>query len=133
LGVGINFEEVFAREDLAASVENPEAAHLDQLVEHAEVLFLGHLAVLAVEIAHGQVVIAVQALERTTPRHFDGNLQGHTFARLAFMQSCAELAVTYLLHACSLGCGRTPLPAHRSEISRPPSPSTGRLRPNPPT
>src|SRR5271165_4593364 len=102
LGVGVDLKEVFTREDLAAGIKQPEAAHLDQFIEYTEVLFLAQLPLPGVHITHGQVVIAVQALQRTPTRHLDRNLQRHTLASLALMKIRTERAVTQLLQSPSI-------------------------------
>jgi hypothetical protein len=46
-----------------------------------------------IEFAHRQIVVTVQALQRTAARHFDRNLQRNPLPGLTGMQVCAELAV----------------------------------------
>ena len=53
LGVGVDLEEVFARKNFTSGVEEPDSTHLYQFVEHAKVLFFGHLAPPGIEIVHG--------------------------------------------------------------------------------
>ena len=98
LGVGVNLQEVLAGEDFAAGVKKPEAAHLDQLVEHPEVLFRAHFAFAGVLVAHGQVVVAVLAFQRTTPRHLNRNLERRPLAKVALVQVFAECSVGCLIH-----------------------------------
>src|SRR5579871_4558481 len=54
LRVGVDLQKVLAREDFATGVKQPEAAHLDQFIEDAEMFFLAQFALTGVEIAHGK-------------------------------------------------------------------------------
>ena len=98
LGVGVDIEKIFAGENFAAGVEQPESAHLDQFVEHLEMFFRGHFAAAGFLVAHGEIVVAVLAFERAAAGDFDGNLHGHSLAQLLLVQVCAECSVTQLFH-----------------------------------
>src|ERR1051325_10399840 len=69
--VGVDVEEVAAREDLAAAVEEPQAPRLGDLVEEPVVVLGRHLAAARVGVAHRQVVVAVGAVERAAVRDLD--------------------------------------------------------------
>jgi hypothetical protein len=58
------------------------------------VLFLAQLPLLGFHVAHGQVVVAMQTLQRTAARHFNRNLQRHTLASLALVQVRAKRTIT---------------------------------------
>ena len=75
LRVGVDVEEIAAREDLAAGVEQPQAAGVGELVEQAAMLVVIELAAARLAVAHRQVVVAVQAGERAAARDLDGAVQ----------------------------------------------------------
>jgi hypothetical protein len=66
---------------------------LSQFVEHAKMFFRGHFAAASGLIAHGQVVVAVLAVERAAPRYLNGNLQRHPLRTLPMMQVRAEFVI----------------------------------------
>jgi hypothetical protein len=94
LGLRVDFEEIFAREDFATGVEEPQASHIDEFVEHAEVFFRGHFTAACIPVAHGQVVIAMLALEWAAPRDFDGDLQGRTLSAVFLVKIRAKGSVS---------------------------------------
>src|SRR5208337_2698029 len=94
LGVGVNVEKILAGKNFASGVEQPEAAHVDQLVEHAEVLFRGHFTAAGILVTHGEIVVTVLALERTAPRHFNRYLHRRTLTGLAMVEVRAERPVS---------------------------------------
>src|SRR5208282_5944389 len=58
---------------------------------------------------HGQVVVAVQAIERTTARHLDGNVHRYARVRKALVQYAAKFAVLNRLQNCRLVPGHSGL------------------------
>src|SRR5579863_10210125 len=70
-------------------------------------LFGSHFAAASVLVAHGEIVVAVLAFERTATGDFDRNLHGHALTGLFLVQVRAELAVTQLFHGppvCPRSC-----------------------------
>ena len=54
-------------------------------------------------IAHGQVVVTMQAIERTSTGEFDGDIRRSALARKPAVKIAAEFSVIYSLHAYLYG------------------------------
>ena len=77
LRVGVDVQEIATREDLAAGIEEPEAAGVGQLVEEAAMLVVIELAAARLAVVHRQIVVAVEAGERAAAGDLDGAVQRH--------------------------------------------------------
>ena len=90
---GVNLEKVLASEDFAAGVEEPQATGVNKFIEEAAMLFECELSSASGVIAHGQVVVAMEALEGTPAREFDGHLERGAFALEALVNQARQIAV----------------------------------------
>ena len=91
--VRVDFQKIFAGENFAAGEEQPDDTHVGELVENFLVFVFRELAVSRCQIAHGQIVITMLAVERTTPRHFDRYFNRRALVPEMLMQRHAEFAV----------------------------------------
>lgn len=97
-GLGIDIQEVFAREDFAAGIENPKATQIGEFIEQVHMLFEGELRAASIGIAHGEVVVAVLALEGATVSDLDGDFDGRAASLVPFVDQGGEITVCCCLY-----------------------------------
>ena len=93
LGLGVNLEKVFAGEDFAAGVEQPETAGVDEFVEKAAMLFEGEFLGAGGVVAHRQVVVAVKAVEGATAGDLNRHLERRALSLEALVNQARQFAV----------------------------------------
>ena len=86
LGVSVNVEEIFAREDLSPREEKPQAACLRHFVEDAAMLVVGQLPAFRLQVAHGEVVVTVDALQGAAASDLDGGIGGDALGQYLAVQ-----------------------------------------------
>ena len=70
-GFRINIEKIFPGENFAAGIQNPEAAETGEFVEKADVFSERHFLPAGMGIFHGEIVVAMLALQRAAVSHLD--------------------------------------------------------------
>ena len=98
LRVGVDVEEIAAREDLAAGEQQPEASGIGQLVEDPAVLLVAELGARRLVVRHRQIVVAVDAGQRAPSGHLDGAAERQVPLHGARVKGLAELAVADGFH-----------------------------------
>jgi hypothetical protein len=74
-GVSVNVQKILSRKNLAPCVEQPKTAGFCNFIEDATVLLIGQLLEASFSIAHGEFVVAMDAIQRTTPRYLNASTQ----------------------------------------------------------
>ena len=125
---GINIEKIFPRENFAAGIQNPEAAETDEFVKKADVFSKRHFLPTGMGIVHGEIVVAVLALQRTAVSHLDRHLGRDAAPFLALVDQGGEFSIsgrlqhvsTFSIKAktnCALGMADSPMRNARAALS----------------
>lgn len=89
----VNIQEVFARKNLSAGIENPKAIHRNQFVQKPHVFFQRQFLLARVVVAHRQVVVTMLTLERAAVRYLNRHLRRNPPPLLALVDQAGEITV----------------------------------------
>jgi hypothetical protein len=89
----VNIEKILAGKKFTAGVKDPEATHFDEFIEKADVFFESHFLAAGLGIVHGEIVVAVLALEGTTVRNFNRHFHGSAAMHLSLVDLRGEFPV----------------------------------------
>jgi hypothetical protein len=102
LGLCINVQEILARENLSAGVQNPQATHLQQFIEQSYVFLKRQFSAPRVGVTHRQIVVAMLAFERAAMRYLDGHLHRSAAPLQPFVDRARKISVGSRLNQLSL-------------------------------
>ena len=92
--LGINIEEILPGENFTAGIQNPEAAETGKFVEKADVFSESHFLPAGMEIVHGEIVVAVLALEWAAMSHLNRHLSRDAAPLLALVDQGGKFSVS---------------------------------------
>ncbi len=85
LGFGVNLEKILTGENLTAAVEQPQTPCLDEFIEQSAMLVKAEFSGAGRVVAHGEVVVAMQAFEWAPAGNLDRHFKGRAFPEETLM------------------------------------------------